>query len=58
MHKRYRCIHCGTYFNDPEYEEIIDAGWDSSQPDTCEDCCNMINHPDHSIEHSDADPGL
>lgn len=55
---RYRCCHCGSYFNDAEYEEILDAGWDCPQPDTCEDCCDTLNHPDHSLYPSDADPGL
>jgi hypothetical protein len=57
---KYRCVHCGEYFDDPEYEEIADCGFFAPPPDTCEECCDMINHPPHDINelHSDSDPGL
>lgn len=57
---KYRCIHCGTYFEDKEYEDIIDSGWDSYPSDTCENCADMLRYTSHDINelHSDADPGL
>jgi hypothetical protein len=58
--KKYRCIHCGSYFEDPEYEITSDCGFFIPQPDICNDCCDMLNHQSHDISelHSDADPGL
>lgn len=55
---KYRCVHCGEYFDDPEYENIADYGYTVPPPDTCLECAGIINHPPHDPEPSDADPGL
>lgn len=58
--RKYRCIHCGNYFESREYEDIADCGFFVTQPDTCPDCIDLINNPgcDISDLHSDSDPGL
>jgi len=56
---QFRCKHCGCYFDlDADEQEIFIEGYFDHLPDTCEDCCDMINHPPHEIEFSDADVGL
>jgi hypothetical protein len=54
MTGKYRCVHCGDRFDiESEEEEYLEY-----TPDTCQECCDMINHPPYDIEYSDADPGL
>ena len=57
---RFRCIHCGDYFTpDKGTVDDYEEGY-TEMPDTCEECCHMINFPSNDIGemHSDADPGL
>jgi len=61
MNRKYKCIHCGDYFNlSPSNQEDMDEGYYDHTPDTCDECMDMINHPCHDISelHSDSDPGL
>jgi hypothetical protein len=61
MPKRFRCIHCGDYFDlSPADQNDYEEGYYDHIPDTCDECMEMINHsyPDISDLHSDADPGL
>jgi hypothetical protein len=58
---RYRCIHCGDRFDlSAADQEDMDEGFYETQPDCCDDCLDMFNHPCHDISelYSDADPGL
>lgn len=59
--EKFRCVHCGDRFglDIDEFQAYID-GYYSMEPDTCHECCDMINHPPRDILelHSDADPGL
>lgn len=57
----FRCCHCGNRFNlSPADQNDYEEGYYDHTPDTCDECCDMINHPCHDISelHSDADPGL
>lgn len=56
---QFRCIHCGDRFDlFGSEKEDYENGYYDHTPDTCDDCCDMMNHPPHDLEHSDADPGL
>jgi hypothetical protein len=59
--KEFTCRHCGEGFNlSPANQNDYEEGYYNHTPDTCDDCCDMINHPYHDISEtrSDADPGL
>jgi hypothetical protein len=58
---QFKCKHCGDRFNlSPDDQELYNEGWFDHEPDICEECADMLNHPsfDSAIDHSDADPGL
>lgn len=56
---RYRCIHCGDFFDlSPADQEDMDEGFYNHTPDCCDECYDMMNHPVHEPCPSDADPGL
>jgi hypothetical protein len=58
---QFYCVHCGDRFNlDREEQQAYAEGYFMYEPDTCEECADMINHPPHdqSELHSDADCGL
>lgn len=59
--KEFHCIHCGESFNlYPADQNDYEEGYYDHTPNTCDECCDMMNHPfpDISDLHSDADPGL
>ena len=45
--QEFKCIHCGVYFclNDA-YQKDYEEGWYYQQPDTCDECAEMINYGD------------
>jgi len=56
---RFRCIHCGDYFNlnKPE-QRLYDEGYYISEPDICDECLDNFNYPVEYDNYSDADSGL
>jgi len=51
MIKKYRCIHCGEWFN-VDLDEDANYG---SEPDCCDECLGNINVPeDYPIYDSDS----
>ena len=59
--KIFRCRHCGDdFYLSPEDQNDYDNGFIDHEPDCCDECLQMLNHPihDESETYSDADPGL
>jgi flagellar basal body rod protein FlgC len=59
---KIRCKHCGEFFYpSDESVDLISEGYISSDNvNICDECWDMINHPQDDISDmfSDADPGL
>lgn len=57
MKRKFKCIHCGKEFTlDDDDRELYEDGYFIFEPDTCDECMEMINNPPKDIDlFSDTD---